>query len=41
MRKMIFNVCRKLYFKGVIPWKVWSPVYDRWHRLALNPQAKA
>ena len=33
MRKLIYKVTQKLYFAHVLPWKVWSPVYDKWHRL--------
>ena len=34
MRKFIFKTCQKLYFKGLLPWAIWSPVYDRLHRVA-------
>lgn len=33
MRVFIYKMCRKLYMGGVLPWRIWSPVYDRWHRL--------
>ena len=33
MRKMIYKVFQKMYFKGLIPWKVWSPIYDHFHVL--------
>ena len=36
MRKLIFKLCQKLYFRHLIPWRIWSPVYDRWHRLAAD-----
>lgn len=36
MRKLIFKACRRLYFLHLLPWKVWSPVYDRWHRLTFD-----
>ena len=32
MGKYIYKICRKLYFAGMLPWAIWSPVYDRWHR---------
>ena len=33
MRKLIYKVVQRLYFAGLMPWRVWSAVYDRWHRL--------
>lgn len=33
MIKLIYKVCRKLYFMHLIPWKVWSPVYDHLHAM--------
>ena len=33
MRKLIYKIAQKLYFAKVISWKVWSPIYDRWHIL--------
>ena len=33
MRKMIYKVCQWMYFKRRLPWKVWSPIYDRFHVL--------
>ena len=33
MRRFIYRICKKLYFKKLLPWAVWSPVYDKWHRL--------
>lgn len=32
MGKMIFNVCKKLHDAGLLPWFLWSPIYDRLHR---------
>ena len=31
--KVIFRVCWKLREKKMLPWCIWSPVYDRWHRI--------
>ena len=36
MRKFFFRLCQKLYFKKLLPWAIWSTVYDRWHRMALS-----
>jgi hypothetical protein len=36
MRKAIFKLCQKLYFRKILPWKLWSPIYDKWHRIALT-----
>ena len=36
MRKVIFLVCRRLRQAHLLPWSVWSPVYDRWHRMAVK-----
>ena len=33
MRKLIYKVIQRLYFMHIVPWKVWSPIYDKWHRL--------
>ena len=33
MAKIVYKICQKLYFANLLPWKVWSPVYDRWHIL--------
>lgn len=29
----VFKTAQKLYFKGLLPWWIWSPIYDRLHRL--------
>lgn len=28
---MIYKIAQKLYFAKVLPWKVWSPIYDGIH----------
>ena len=33
MRKLIYKVTQRLYFMHIVPWKVWSPIYDKWHKL--------
>ena len=33
MKKLIYKIARKMYFAHMIPWKVWSPIYDRYHVL--------
>lgn len=33
MRKLIYKIAQKMYFAKLLPWKVWSPIYDRWHIL--------
>lgn len=33
MRKLIYKIAQKMYFAHLIPWKVWSPIYDRYHVL--------
>lgn len=33
IRKIIFKVAQKMYFKKLLPWKIWSPIYDRFHVL--------
>jgi len=32
MGRMIFRICKKLRGWKLLPWFIWSPVYDRWHR---------
>lgn len=32
MKEFIYRFFRKLYFKGLVPMAVWSPIYDRLHR---------
>jgi len=31
--KLIYKIAQFLYFKKLLPWKVWSPIYDRFHVL--------
>ena len=33
MKAFIYWVCKKLYHRHWLPWKIWSPVYDKWHRI--------
>lgn len=33
MKKFIYKIAQKMYFAHLLSWKVWSPIYDRWHRL--------
>lgn len=32
----IFRVCRTLRRWHLLPWRIWSPVYDKWHRQAVK-----
>ena len=42
MRKTIFKVCQWLHFHKLLPWSIWSPVYDKWHRqIAKSEWVKA
>ena len=33
MRKLIYKIAQNLYKMHLIPWAVWSPIYDHFHRL--------
>lgn len=33
MRKLIYKLCQRLYFRKLLPWKLWSPIYDKYHVL--------
>ena len=33
MRKLIYKLTQKLYFAKLLPWKLWSPIYDRYNKL--------
>ena len=33
MRKLIYRFCQKLHNHHLIPWFLWSPVYDHFHSL--------
>ena len=33
MRKMIYRLAQKMYQKKLLPWFVWSPIYDHFHKL--------
>ena len=33
MRRLIYKITQKMYFRKLLPWKVWSPIYDRFHTL--------
>ena len=33
MRKLIYKIAQKMYFAKLLPWKVWSPIYDHWNTL--------
>lgn len=33
MRKAIYRICQKLFRMHLIPWFIWSPVFDRFHSL--------
>ena len=42
MKAFIYTVCKKLYNKTIcgrhlLPWKVWSFVYDHCHRSVADP----
>ena len=32
MGKFIFKLAKRLRAAGLLPWVIWSPVYDRFHR---------
>lgn len=32
MRKLIYKIAHSLYKKHLLPWAVWSPIYDHFHR---------
>ena len=32
MKKALYKVCRRLYFRHLLPWAVWSWVYDHTHK---------
>ena len=33
MGKAIYRMCQKLHKHHLLPWFIWSAVYDKWHRL--------
>lgn len=33
MRKLIYKIAQKMYFRKLLPWKIWSPIYDKYHTL--------
>lgn len=33
IKRAIFKTCQRLYWGGLLPWKLWSPIYDRLHRV--------
>lgn len=33
MRKFIYRIAQKLYQKKLLPMFIWSPIYDRFHKL--------
>lgn len=33
MRKLIYKLAHVLYKAHILPWALWSPVYDRFHGL--------
>lgn len=33
MRKLLYKVAQSLYFRKLLPMCIWSPIYDRWHKL--------
>ena len=33
MKRFIYKVCKKLYFRHLLPLEIWSPIYDKWHRI--------
>lgn len=32
LKMVIYNMCKTLYQKKLLPWFIWSPVYDHLHR---------
>ena len=39
MKKALYKICRRLYFRHLLPWAVWSWVYDNTHK-ALTIEEK-
>lgn len=32
IKRLIFRVAKRLYVMHLLPWCIWSPIYDAWHR---------
>ena len=32
MKSFIYKVFRFLYQRKLCPWKIWSPIYDKFHK---------
>lgn len=37
MKAFLYKICKKLYYKNLLPWKVWSFIYDHCHRSVYDP----
>lgn len=36
LKAVIYNVCKTLRGMKLLPWFIWSPVYDRCHKDAVK-----